>query len=309
MHVRTLLILTLLCSSFGWIACNDKDDSSAQEVTIAWEAILGDQTFQSGTCVDGIGSEGVAVNVSDLRFYVSDVEAQNSEGTWVQLSLSERSWQGDGVTLIDLADTETESGTAGMNNYIEGTLEEGEYNALRFTLGVPFDLNHSDFNAAHAPLNVGGMAWSWLAGRKFLRLDATPCGAGSEELDIKGISLHIGSTQCHGEIPNIEGCDHGNRSRIQLDWSPGENIVLDLDALFADSDIYHPTEETPSLCMADPSVDPDCAPIFAALGISWDDRTAEQRIFTSTDHEIHAHASGEADAGGDDGHDEHHDHH
>lgn len=305
MIFRSLALLLFLNALIAFTACND-DKKASQPVTIAIEAILGDQEFQSGVCVDGIGREGQSLNVSDLRFYVSNVEAKSVNGDWAPLALSTRSWQGNGVTLIDLADTETESATVGLNNYIEGTLPEGHYDQLRFTLGVPFELNHSDFNVAEAPLNVGGMAWSWLGGRKFLRLDATPCGDSAENTDLNGVSLHIGSTECQGDIPDIQGCDKPNRSEITVDWTPGDNLTFDLDALFENTDVY----ETRSLCMTDPSVDPDCAPIFTALGIPFDNQSPAQRVFSSTDREIHAHATGDANEGdhGEDDH-EHHDHH
>lgn len=309
MFVRTFFRLALALSFLTLVACDDDDSNNTQDVRIAWDAILGDEPFESGVCVDGIGKEGVAINVSDLRFYVAEVEAKNTDGLWVPLTLSERAWQSDGVTLIDLADTETESGTAGMNNYMEGTLPKDDYSALRFMIGVPEELNHSDVQTANPPLNVGGMAWSWLSGRKFVRLEAKPCGEDAEDLDISGVPLHIGSTQCHGEDIAPEGCDNLNHAAIELPWTPGENLHFDLDALLGESDLYHRTEDTASLCMSDPDDDPDCAPIFDALGIAFDGNTPNQRVVTSSDTDITPHATGDAGSSDDGGHDDHHDHH
>lgn len=309
MYARISLLAILLFSLTCLAGCADDDAQKTQDVTIAWEAILGDQAFQSGVCVDGIGSGGVAINVSDLRFYVSEVQAQNTAGAWVPLTLAPRPWQGEGVTLIDLADTETESGTAGMNNYLQGTLPQDDYHALRFIIGVPAALNHSNVQTANPPLNVGGMDWSWLSGRKFLRLDATPCGDDAETTDVRRISLHIGSTQCRGEDIAPEGCDYLNHATIEVAWSPGQNLRFDLDALFAESDLYHPTEDTASLCMSDPDDHPDCGPIFDALGIPFGAKEGDQSVFTSIDAHIAPVASGEAAHGNNGDHDAHHDHH
>lgn len=311
MSHRAPLILGLCLLIAGLTSCADDDDSESngsesQEVSIVFNAILGDQDFESGSCIEGIGENQRALNVSDFRFYISDVEAHRSDGDWETLELNDRPWQGDGVTLIDLADTETESGSAGVNNYINGQLPDGDYDRLRFTFGVPFELNHSDFAVASAPLNVGAMSWSWQGGRKFLRFDAKPCGDAAADANVSGVALHIGSTLCQGEMTNITHCENPNRSEIELDWTPGNAVVFDIDALLDGLDVYENTEGTSELCMSDPD-DTDCEVIHTALGVPFGDITEPaQRVFSTTDDNLPTHATGDANTG-DNG--ENHDHH
>lgn len=311
---RFLSLVALGFLIVGLSSCaNDAENPrelNTQDVSIAFQAILGDADFESGTCVEGIGDNQRALNVSDLRFYIGDVEARRTDAdeTWESLQLHDRPWQGEGITLIDLADTETESGSAGVNNYINGQLPDGDYDRLRFTLGVPFELNHSDFAVAPTPLNVGGMSWSWRGGRKFLRFDAKPCGDTAADANVSGVALHIGSTLCQGDIMNITHCEHPNRSEIEFDWTPGNAVVFDIDALLQDLDVYENTEETEELCMSDPA-DPDCEAIHTALGIPFGDMTEpEQRVFSTTDDDVQAHATGDVGTGGEEEHD-HHEHH
>lgn len=317
MNPRILLPLLLALSFSALVACSDDtgtdtDTDKSQDVTIAFEAILGDEVFKANTCIDNVGTEKQSLNLHDLRFYISNLEAKSTEGEWVSIALNDRVWQSNGVSLIDLADSDVESGTESVNNFIDGTLPTQDYEQLRFTLGVPAELNHSDVLTADAPLNVGSMNWNWLSGRKFLRADAKPCGDTAEQTELVGVNLHIGSTHCPGDkgAPPEDVCESPNLSQITLDWKLGENIVFDLDALYANADIYYNTDGTPALCMGHPKDDPDCTPIFDALGIDYEENTPEQSVFSTTDKEIHAHASALGDEE-DDEHDDHddHDHH
>ena len=114
-------------------------------------------------------SDGSAeVVVRNLQFYVHDVALRGADGRWRELKLANAGrWQSDRVALIDLA------GSAGAERSaaLHGALAEGgsqRYSAVRFTLGVPFDLNHANPLTAAAPLDRGELFWSWQLGYKFL---------------------------------------------------------------------------------------------------------------------------------------------
>lgn len=309
MSFRALSLPLLFLASASMLAACGDDAVQQLHVQVPFGALLAQAPFEAGECADGVGTEGDAIAISDLRFYIADVHAQNDAGEWRPLQLSQRAWQGNGITLIDLSALEAESGTAGMNNYIDGHLPEDSYRRLRFTLGVPFEENHSNAATAEAPLNVGGMFWSWQGGRKFLRIDAQPCGDRVPESTPNSLALHLGSTGCEGEMTQISHCAQANRSIIELDWSPGQSVMFDLDALFAESNIYANTEETPSLCMSAPS-DPDCAPLFGALGLPFgSEHVSAQRSFIVSDQSIAPHATGVAPTGGEFEDDHDHDPH
>ena len=151
----------------------------------------------------------------------------------------------------------------------------GEYQSVRFMLGVPFNLNHpAEMATAPPPLTYSGMFWGWQDGYKFLRIDAvSPI-----------LSVHLGSVGCYYESPGIiGGCTRPNRPDIHLTpFDPTANaIVADLSAVLADSDINMNQPDTQPGCLSDPA-DLDCAPIFENLGINATDgspQPATQRFF------------------------------
>ena len=67
------------------------------------------------------------------------------------------------VALLDFEDDtgSCSNGTAQTHTQITGTVPEGEYTGLRFTIGVPAERNHVNQATAPSPLNIEGMFWSW----------------------------------------------------------------------------------------------------------------------------------------------------
>ena len=101
----------------------------------------------------------------------------------------------------------------------------GSIHRAEFTLGVPFNKNHTDLTTQPSPLNLTALSWVWNAGRKFARLDFSSTGRP------RGYAVHLGSTGC---TPNRDQ-DHRahamqrsksarkSRSRISI---PGNDIVI-----------------------------------------------------------------------------------
>lgn len=301
---RPLLLLfagSLLAGTTLLAACAEDDlvpESETLPVEIPFAALLGNAPLDPTTAVAGVGTTGALLQVYDARFYVSDVALVTVEGTRVEVTLGASPWQAEGVTLIDLTDLEKETGTKGVNNHVAGTVPAGTYTGLRFTVGVPFESNHTFLDTAPSPLNLTSMNWSWRGGRKFVHIVGV---VGNDT----GVFVHVGSTGCQGEVDAITGCDHPNRMTVELPWSPGQSVTMDLDALFADLDIRSNTEETPSLCMAAPT-DPECGPIFDVMGLPFGDQlAAPQRLFRASDDVVTAVRTG---AGEDEGGDAHADH-
>ena len=94
--------------------------------------------------------------------------------------------------------------------------------------------------------------------------------------------LHLGSTGCDGGMMgDVTTCQNPNRPEVDLTGiAPDGTVVLNLDALFADSDLDSNTVDTPPGCMAAP-IDPECGPIFARLGLPFGGTpAAAQTVFT-----------------------------
>ena len=160
--------------------------------------------MQCGTRLTGVGSGKVNAELRDLRFYVSNVALINAQGQAVPLTLDANDWQSQDVALIDLEDasgTCAEAGTPAMNSLLQGTVPAGNYRGLQWTVGVPARLNHSDHASAGKPLDIQAMAWSWQAGRKFVKIEINPEGGVARPAPAaagKTFFVHIGSTGCTG---------------------------------------------------------------------------------------------------------------
>ena len=167
------------------------------------------------------------VQLTDMRFYLHDIQLQNSAGKWQKLTLDPQSpWQDNSTALLDFEDASNhcQLGTASLNRQISGFIPQGEYRGLRFVVGVPFDKNHANPLTAGAPLNDSSMHWHWQGGYKFLRAEFL--------LEGKAKHLHIGSLQCKGEIDAISHCEKPNRPTIALDnYELTQTVEVRLDNL------------------------------------------------------------------------------
>lgn len=98
-------------------------------------------------------------SITRLSYLLSGFELQQSNGKWVDLS-GQQAW-------IDHAKHRT--------SFTLDSVPQGSYRALRFRLGVPKNLNHSDptkFGPKH-PLNpnLNQLHWNWQGGFIFLALE------------------------------------------------------------------------------------------------------------------------------------------
>ena len=187
---------------------------------------------------------------------------------------TEYAWENDAVAYIDL---ETGKGTcaggsAEFYDRIIGVTRAGDYRGLKFTVGVPFRLNHADFRGASSPLDLPDMHSQSVSGYKFLR-----AGVGTSEATFQ---IHIGSDGCDGTTGYVTGCDYPNRIEVYLpDFVLGQSEVqVNLDELVSDARLADGTRVscTPS------RRDGECAGALAALGIDADtgQTTGQQRVFS-----------------------------
>jgi uncharacterized repeat protein (TIGR04052 family) len=131
----------------------------------------------------------------------------------------------------------------------------GGYRGLRFVLGLPPELNHSNQATAPAPLNFSGLFWSWQDGYKFLRTEGQ-AGASS-------FMMHLGSTGCLRDAGGQTQCANLNTPQIELpafDPQTGR-VAVDLAALLAGSDL---SADARCQSETDASV---CLPLFQRLGL------------------------------------------
>lgn len=275
--------------------------ASAQQdrkVSIRFAAVVGDQPFACGNSYEGIGATASKITPSDFRFYVSGVELIDATGKAVPLKLDQdERWQHRDVALLDFENRTGPclTGTQETRDVIAGTVQAGTYRGLRFSLGVPFELNHADATIAPSPLNLTSLFWNWQAGYKFLRVDLSTSG---RPQDIKpgdvprfgdraasnrlGFAIHLGSTMCAAEGPNKAPANCGNPNRPTIEFSsfdPDKDVVLaDLKSVLEGVNVDSNQAESPAGCMSTPT-DGDCNPLLRNFGLVFAGQPAQQKFF------------------------------
>lgn len=104
-------------------------------------------------------SAGQAFAITRLDLLLSGIAVRRTNGTW----LEKHHW----FAFINARE--------GRTNFVLRGLPAGDFDRLRFTIGVPAEQNHADpaqWDAAH-PLNplVNGLHWNWQGGYVFLALE------------------------------------------------------------------------------------------------------------------------------------------
>lgn len=253
-------------------------------VAINFSAINGSTPVKCGTQLTGMGSTGVAADVKDLRFYITNLALVNDKGVAVPVKLDANKWQltqgSETVSLIDLEDaTGACAGyTAETNAVITGSVPAGTYLGLKATVGVPENMNHSAAAGGVPPLDSTAMLWSWQSGRKFIKVELNPVGglAKPDGTSIATYNLHLGSTGCTPKldaagvaIPNSGTCTNPNMMDFSLPAfdSSTQKVALDLGQVFKTSNLTKENGGAPG-CMSG-ATDPECPVIFTELQISF----------------------------------------
>ncbi|MDB9527617.1 metallo-mystery pair system four-Cys motif protein [Oscillatoria sp. CS-180] len=220
--IKSAYYLTLASLAVGLTPIVAQAQATPQQtVSIQFAGMVGDQAF---SCEESymLGTTETMMMPTDFRLYVSEVALIDTDGNAVMVELEQDGqWQYENVALLDFEDgTGTcANGTAETRTEVVGTVPEGEYEGVRFTLGVPFDLNHADATLAASPLNLTAMWWNWQGGYKFLRADFENHTMTSEatQIETKGEGHHPShhgsdSSETHGTEQNHTGQGHGDHS-------------------------------------------------------------------------------------------------
>ncbi len=292
-HPAVRPIRLLACAALLLLPIRQAAATEAQPVEIRFQAMVGDQPFACGQSYDGIGTTGARITPADFRLYVSEVALIGADGTAVPVTLDQDGvWQHQTVALLDFEDKSgpCANGTTATRDRITGTVPAGRYTGLRFTLGVPFALNHADATLAPSPLNLTSMFWNWQGGYKFVRIDfdtpARPTGPGYTPDQpghiATGYSIHLGSTGCASgdRIEPPASCANPNRPVIAFaSFDPATQVVAaDLAALLVGTNVETNQPDTQLGCMSAPT-DGDCPAIMARFGLPFGSAAPGEQAF------------------------------
>ncbi len=249
------------------------------KVAIRFQAMVGKDKFACGQTYTGIGTTGSKIAPRDFRYYVHNVRLVDDKGSMIPIQLDQSKWQLDDTALLDFEDGTWScvNGTRETNDQVLGTVPAGTYTGLLFTVGVPFNKNHTELTSQPPPLNLTALSWVWNAGRKFARLDFASAG------QPHGFTVHLGSTGCMPNDTKITvptQCSAPNRPEIRFDaFNPDRDIVIaDLAALLKDTNVDINQPKTSEGCMSGPD-DSDCAGIFANLGLPFAGKAGKPQTF------------------------------
>jgi uncharacterized repeat protein (TIGR04052 family) len=203
------------------------------------------------------GIDGDSADAKVLQFYVHAVELLDEHGKPQPFRFAaEPPWQNERVALIDLAGDASTPRRVTISGTVTG--ESREYAGIRPTIGVPFELNHSNPLTAAAPLDRGEMFWNWQSGHKFLRAELVASG--------REWSFHLGSTGCSSASalrPPALPCAQPNEMHIELEGNPLRDVVrLRLESLVAAA-----RSANYVVCTGDYEHDGACKDAYAASGL------------------------------------------
>lgn len=297
MRWRGMVCGALGAALSGLVGCGGGSSSSAssQDVALRFVAVDGDQPVGCGDVVDGLGPDGASsVAISDLRFYVSNVQFFDADGRRLTTRLDRNEFQYHGsagdVAMIDLTGTDAGAcagdgltypeGTARTNDAITGRVSGGAPARVTFDVGIPQQLMKqiiADNTAEGAPSPLAEMHWSWAFAYRFLVMNFTVATDG-----VAGEGyVHIGSTDCGGDgtraLTDRDACGRLNTPAVALDdFDPErDTVAVDIRALLAGVDFTVTTEETTVPGVECHSFDqPDCPTVFGNLGLSFATGTA-----------------------------------
>jgi uncharacterized repeat protein (TIGR04052 family) len=269
--------------------CGDEDTVTPEEMeafVLQFAAVYGGQEVGCGDRLTGFGA--MEAEVSDLRFFVSNVQFFDAEGDPVEMELDQNEFQyhsaeGD-VALIDLTGASVGAcagtglsfpeGTARTNSVLTGSTYLDRVRQITFDVGVPQAVQKAvieNHTAEDAPSPLGDLHWSWgFAYRNFVMnftiLDGAVAGEGY---------LHVGSTDCGGDgtkaLTDRQSCGKPNTASVILDpFSLGTNSVgIDVAALLDGVDflVDQSGMMVPGVACHSSVDQPDCPQIFSNLGI------------------------------------------
>lgn len=293
--------LALTCALLATAAHAD------QPVTVNFAAEIGSKPFSCAESYEGLGAANTTMTGTDYRLFIHDAALVRADGGVEPITLEQDGkWQLETLALLDFEDGSHGCSTAGnadLNTSLRGTVPEGDYIGLTFTLGVPFDQNHIDPTLSSAPLNTTGMFWNWQNGFRFVRIDMVPVVAAMGDMEngsdasapaaegghgehggASGWFLHLGSTQCAAESRTEapSACANPNRVTVTFtDFDPvSQVVVIDPAPVVAGADLTVNAPDTSPGCMSFPG-DSDCNTVMSRLGLPFDGIPAGEQLLLS----------------------------
>ncbi|MDO6444598.1 metallo-mystery pair system four-Cys motif protein [Colwellia sp. 1_MG-2023] len=242
MDSKKTVYLFMMLFVFG---CSKNNNSAI----LMFEPIYNGQIIE---CNNKINHQNKAWLVNQLQFFISQVQLQNRQGNWQNMALAKTTKQTENTALLGSTCQGAEFEHWQLNFKDDFSL--ADFQAVRFSLGVPFEQNHLNPLQQPSPLNDSSMFWIWQTGHKFLRLEMS---SGADDW-----LFHLGSTGCKSQsvmrAPN-DACLYPNVFQFQLPLGKSNTIAFDLSKLIGELPLAMATS-----CQSEHD-NPACRPLFTRL--------------------------------------------
>jgi len=240
------LVFPLLLS-----ACSDRDSA----ISIAIKPSFDDREIG---CNSKFKVQDQVWWYQQIQFYITNVELQTPDGQWQAWPMQTTPFQGKNVALVGEHCLQGENKGANWQLVLMPIAASDLAKRIRFTLGVPFELNHLNPITQPSPLNVSSMFWVWQTGHKFMRIELA-----NENDDWL---FHLGSTGCKAASPLRapgQECLYPNRVEVELPFDISNAVMeFDVSALLSGVRLSRETG-----CQSKQG-DKHCQQLFSNLGLS-----------------------------------------
>lgn len=301
--LRALPVLATLVSATFAAGCGgDGGTTPIKEpepsaFSLRFGATLGGEPVSCTSKVPGQGADRkFSVGVSDLRFYVSNIQLHDADGKAIPVTLDDNEFQlndaAGSVALIDLTSNTAGScaqsaiafaeGTERTNDHVAGKTIVENVASLSFDVGVPQGLMKSVIGShtlENAPSPLNEMYWNWATGYRHFVFNFV---VENDAEEVGGGYVHLGSRNCGPDdgiaLSDREACEFVNTpafSAAPFDLAK-DTITLDLDVVLQQLDFSAPIYDPNTFevigqgvgveCHSSP-MQPDCPPIFGAFGL------------------------------------------
>lgn len=218
-RAHSLIFALLFFALTGCEKCNPDpvlDGSVRVDLELAWEGEA--YTVQQVTT----DHNGYPIRLDNLQMYVAPVEFRNAEGVWVTT---------DDVFLLDYS-LHAQAMTV--------DLAPGSYEALRFGMGLPPEIN-TDIDPASYPndhplsvLGSAGMFWTWASGYIFVKYEGKFATEQGTQL-LESVSYHCGTDASYRtvtlELPTPLVITSENESSATLTFDAAKALYGPNDAI------------------------------------------------------------------------------
>ncbi len=227
---------TLLLSLIFLVGCDNSNNlitADTENNKVTFQTQFSGKNIQcKSTFIPSITAKAVW-QYTQLQFFLSNIELKNSQGNWYKPALVKSPYQSHNIALLGEHCRNTNKNKGNWSLTFTNKVNIKAASAIRFTLGVPFKVNHLNPLTQESPLNVPSMFWGWQQGHKFLRLEMS--SRLPQSLKTNNWLFHLGSVGCKASSPlrsPKQECLQPNRYTFQLPLVDNNNtIVLNLSVL------------------------------------------------------------------------------